>query len=86
MTEVAEDVDLHLGASHAPLIGSVVCVDIDGREGRTLYTGVLHGARDEYRHGPGNELKRTTLWVGQAVVYLNWDEDDILTARISREQ
>ena len=81
-----EDEDLHLGASHAHLIGSVVCLDVDGKDGRKIYAGVLRGTRDEYDDRAESEIRKTTVWVGETIAYLDWSKDATLTARISKEQ
>ncbi|MER7982467.1 hypothetical protein [Streptomyces sp. NPDC095817] len=74
--------DLHLGASHADKIGRIVTVDVDGANGREIYTGHFKGAHD--RFGPANDPESTTLYVGTAVVFLDWS-DGVLTVLIEVE-
>ncbi|KOT51145.1 MULTISPECIES: hypothetical protein [Streptomyces] len=77
-----------IGAEHADKIGKVVIVDIVNREGRTdcptvrsLISGVLHMARDEFEH---DELVRTVLVIGPHSVYtIEWDDVDSVTISAS---
>lgn len=72
--------DLVLGASHADKIGMVIVVDVEGKDGREIFTGTLTSARDKYKEN--GDVERTTLVVGGQTVTLGWNGDETLTALI----
>lgn len=78
-----EPVAVEAGSNHIDLIGSVVCLDVEMKGRRTLYTGVFHGSRDEI--SDSDELNTTVMFVGSQRVYLDWNAD-ILSVRINKEK